>query len=387
MGRGRHAERLGGRMRRAGVRILAATLVVAGIGLCAYPAIAEWDAARRHAEVISGHDAAVSAMERDDREAMLADVRAYNAALAGEAGAMGGSAGSVGPVGPDGSAGSHDGGATGPDGGVGGAGSRGDGAILRRYDDLLNPNGDGVMGMLAIPKIDVRLPIRHGVDDAALADAVGHDPGSALPIGGDGNRSILAGHRGLPSAELFTRLDELVAGDTFSITVLGTTRVYRVTDIRVVDPQWSGAAGIAGVGSTGAGAGPTDAKSAGAGDPDTSAADNPLAPIPGRDLITLVTCTPYGVNTHRLLVTGERARDLESGRGKGSGNALVAGRSAHAPVRIPTSVDAWFRSGWAAAFAVALTLGVAAVAAVVRTVSRRVCRRGSRRRARSSVPG
>ncbi|MBT1164673.1 class C sortase [Bifidobacterium felsineum] len=140
------------------------------------------------------------------------------------------------------------------------------------YNRLLDVEGNGIMGVLRIPKIGLRLPIRHGTSEESLSDGVGHLATTPLPIGGKGHRSVLAAHRGLPDRELFTRLDELKENDLFNITVLDRTHWYRVTDVKVVDPS------------------------------DVNA----IQPIPGRDLITLLTCTPYGVNTMRLLVTGER---------------------------------------------------------------------------------
>lgn len=133
--------------------------------------------------------------------------------------------------------------------------------------------GQGVMGSISIPRIGVDLTIRHGSGEQALRTGVGHLHGTSLPVGGPGTHTALTGHRGLPDAELFTRLDELRRGDPFYLHILGDTLAYRVSDIRVVDPDQV----------------------------------DSLRIIPGRDLVTLVTCTPYGVNTQRLLVTGERA--------------------------------------------------------------------------------
>lgn len=133
--------------------------------------------------------------------------------------------------------------------------------------------GDGVMGTLSIPKIGVDLTIRHGSSDAVLAEGLGHLHGTSLPVGGKGTHAALTGHRGMPDRLMLTRLDEMREGDPFYLHILGRTLAYKVVDIRVVEPDDTGA----------------------------------LAVRPGRDLVTLVTCTPYGINTHRLLVTGERA--------------------------------------------------------------------------------
>lgn len=145
-------------------------------------------------------------------------------------------------------------------------------ALPDNYEEVLNIDGDGVMGSVEIPKIDVDLPIYHGTSEEVLERGVGHVEQTALPIGGENRHPVLTGHRGLPSAELFSRLDELERGDEFYITVLGETIAYKVDKISVVLP---------------------------------SEISN-LQAEPGEDLCTLVTCTPYGVNTHRLLVRGSR---------------------------------------------------------------------------------
>ena len=143
---------------------------------------------------------------------------------------------------------------------------------LSRYASILDVSGTGIMCSIEIPKIKVNLPIYHGVDEGVLQIAVGHIPGSSLPIGGESTHSVLSGHRGLPSARLFTDLDKLTEGDTFLINVLDEVLTYEVDQILIVDPY------------------------------DLSS----LEIIPGEDLVTLVTCTPYGINTHRLLVRGHR---------------------------------------------------------------------------------
>lgn len=143
--------------------------------------------------------------------------------------------------------------------------------ILERYEQILE-FGNGIMGSITIPKIGVELSVYHGVSDAVLQKGVGHVPRSAFPIGGAGNHSVLTGHTGLPSAELFTDLTELAVGDVFYLRVLGETLAYGVDQITVVLPHEV----------------------------------DQLGPVGGRDYCTLVTCTPYGINSHRLLVRGER---------------------------------------------------------------------------------
>lgn len=140
------------------------------------------------------------------------------------------------------------------------------------YDQLLRMDVSGMMGYIIIPKIDVELPIYHTTSEAVLQSGIGHFPSSSLPVGGESTHSVLTGHRGLPSKILFTDLDKLVEGDVFYIKILGETFAYQVDQILTVLPE------------------ETDA----------------LQIEPGKDYLTLVTCTPYAVNTHRLLVRGVR---------------------------------------------------------------------------------
>ena len=140
------------------------------------------------------------------------------------------------------------------------------------YLACLNLTGDGMMGYVQIPKINVKLPIFHTTDEEVLQTAAGHLEGSSLPVGGEGNHAVISAHRGLPSAALFTDLDRLAEGDCFLLYILDDVLCYRVDQISVVEPE------------------------------DTST----LAAEDGRDLVTLLTCTPYGVNSHRLLVRGCR---------------------------------------------------------------------------------
>lgn len=140
------------------------------------------------------------------------------------------------------------------------------------YDQLLNPSGDNIMGTIEIPKIHVKLPIFHGVGEKSLQRGAGHLEGTSLPIGGKSTHSVISAHRGLPSAILFTDLDQMAKGDLFYLHIMEEVFAYRVVDIQTVLPHQS----------------------------------ELLAIQPNRDLCTLLTCTPYGVNSHRLLVTGER---------------------------------------------------------------------------------
>ena len=140
------------------------------------------------------------------------------------------------------------------------------------YHSILNHSGTGIMGSIDIPIIDVSLPIYHGTSDEILSNSVGHVKESSFPVGGKNTRSILTAHRGLPSSKLFTRLDEIVKDDLFYINVYGETLAYKVIDIQEILPEQI----------------------------------DKLEIIPEKDLVSLITCTPYGINTHRLVVTGER---------------------------------------------------------------------------------
>ena len=145
------------------------------------------------------------------------------------------------------------------------------------YDALLDISGTGVMGYIEIPTVNISLPVYHGTEDAVLQIAVGHLEWSSLPVGGESTHCVLSGHRGLPSAKLFTNLDKLVAGDKFIMRVLDEVLTYEVDQILIVEP--------------------TDVST--------------LMIEAGKDLCTLVTCTPYGINSHRLLVRGHRIENQD----------------------------------------------------------------------------
>ena len=143
------------------------------------------------------------------------------------------------------------------------------------YNSLLNLNGDGVMGYIEIPKLDLRLSIAHGTDEDVLQKMVGHVEGTSLPVGGESTHAVLSAHRGLPTAKLFSDLDLMRVGDRFTIYTLNQALTYQVDQITVILPEEIEA----------------------------------LAIEPGKDYVTLMTCTPYAVNTHRLLVRGVRVPD------------------------------------------------------------------------------
>ena len=228
-------------MRSRSIAPFAAALLlfVGGAAVFCYPAVSSMLAERNQARVVQTYEQTVQAESEADLAAQWALAEEYNENLAGD------------PV--------HD-----PF--VPGSGY----ALPDNYLEVLNL--DGVMGRLTIPKIDLDLPIYHGTDEATLQKGVGHIESTSLPIGGEYRHAVLTGHRGLPSAELFTRLDELDIGDEFTIHVLDKTLAYQVDRILTVEPD--------------------ELES--------------LVAEPGRDYVTLVTCTPYGVNTHRLLVRGSR---------------------------------------------------------------------------------
>ena len=140
------------------------------------------------------------------------------------------------------------------------------------YNETLDVTGTGMMGYVEIPKINVSLPIYHGTDAEILQIAIGHIPGTSLPVGGESTHCVISGHRGLPSAELFTDIDQLKIGDTFMLQILDQTLYYEVDQIKTVLPTEK----------------------------------DDLKIVEGQDYCTLMTCTPYGVNTHRLLVRGHR---------------------------------------------------------------------------------
>ena len=146
---------------------------------------------------------------------------------------------------------------------------------LANYDSVLNISGSGVMGFITIPKLGVELPIYHTISTEVLNIACGHLEGTSLPIGGESTHSVLSAHRGLPHAKLFTDLDKMELGDTFQITVLDQTLTYQIDQIKVVRPD--------------------DVRD--------------IQIVPGEDLCTLLTCTPYGINSHRLLVRGRRVEN------------------------------------------------------------------------------
>lgn len=146
------------------------------------------------------------------------------------------------------------------------------------YDTILDVTGTGIMGYVYIEKIGVKLPIYHGTSEGVLQEAAGHLQGTSFPVGGEGTHAVLSAHRGLPSAKLFTDLDKIEVGDTFTVNILDRVLTYEVDDISIVLPNEV----------------------------------DKLQIEPGQDYVTLMTCTPYGINTHRLLVRGHRVDTVET---------------------------------------------------------------------------
>lgn len=212
-------------------------VLLAGLSLMLYPLVSDLWNETRQSRAIADYTQAVAAMDDQSYRQLLRDAQAYNAELLDH---------------PDRFYPTEE--------------------EISRYEGLLNVAGSGVMGYVEIPSIQVLLPIYHGVDEAVLQTAIGHIEGTSLPVGGESTHCVISGHRGLPSAKLFTDLDQLDLGDTFRLRILDEVLTYEVDQIRIVEPD-----------------------------------DLSLLEIePGEDLCTLVTCTPYGVNSHRLLVRGRR---------------------------------------------------------------------------------
>ncbi|WP_438353802.1 class C sortase [Microbacterium sp. CJ88] len=232
--------------RVSGLSIVIAVTALAGVLLLMYPTIAAWFTQYQQALEIDQYSGAVRDLGPNARTDAIAAATAYNAQLTDGSSVV--AANERKPL----------------------AGQ--DAAAHDSYGTLLNADAEGLMARIRIPSIDADLPIFHGTSDDTLARGVGHLEGTALPVGGVGTHSVLTGHRGLATAELFDHLDQVKVDDTFTIEVFGEILTYRVISTTVVEPQ------------------------------DTET----LYPQPGKDLVTLITCTPLGINSHRILVTGER---------------------------------------------------------------------------------
>ena len=220
--------------------LLLTIILMIGVCLIAYPSVSDWWNSFHQTRAIAKYSKKVANMDRQEFDRMIEEAEAYNAKLVGQRHRF----------------------------------------VLtdeqrEEYNSVLNVDGTGIMAYIDIPKIDVSLPIYHGVDQSILQVAIGHIEGSSLPIGGKGTHSVVSGHRGLPAARLFTNLDQLEVGDKFIVQILDRTITYEVDQIRIVLPEEF----------------------------------QDLEINPEEDLMTLVTCTPYKINTHRLLVRGHRVEN------------------------------------------------------------------------------
>ncbi len=213
-----------------------------GLLLVLYPTVSNFLSNREQKKVIREYSNIVNNMDKEEKEAMYNEAVDYNKKIYEN--------GMIDYSNPD---------------------------AVEGYNDILDVSGTGIMGYISIPKINVELPIYHGTSDGVLQVAVGHLEGSSLPVGGENTHCVLSGHRGLPSADLFTHLDRLNVHDIFTISVLDKILVYEIDQIKVVAP----------------------------GDTQYLQIED------GKDYCTLLTCTPYGINTHRLLVRGVRVADSD----------------------------------------------------------------------------
>ncbi len=220
-------------------------VLLAGLSLLLYPSVSDYWNSFHQTQAIASYAENVATMDQARYDALWEDAKAYNASLLGRSNAYLLSE-----------------------------------AQRAQYEELLDVSGLGVMGYIEIPSIGCSLPIYHGTEESVLQIAVGHLDWTSLPVGGASTHCVLSGHRGLPSAKLFTNLDKLVEGDVFMLRVLDEVLTYEVDQILIVEPQEVAALQI----------------------------------VEGKDYCTLVTCTPYGVNTHRLLVRGHRIENIEEAK-------------------------------------------------------------------------
>ena len=224
------------------VNLILCLIILIGVGLLSYPSVADWWNSFHQSRAIASYATAVSQLDTKEFDRMFEEAEEYNRRLA--------------------------------DTGIKWSMTEGD---IREYNSILDISDSGIMGYIDIPKIRQTLPIYHGTDDAVLQIAIGHLAGTSFPVGGESTHCVVSGHRGLPSARLFTDLDKLVVGDIWTMTILNRTVTYEVDQIRIVEPE------------------------------DLSE----LQITEGNDYCTLLTCTPYGINSHRLLVRGHRIPNLD----------------------------------------------------------------------------
>ncbi|WP_254908800.1 class C sortase [Leucobacter sp. 7(1)] len=267
-------------------------LVLGGLGLVEYPTVASWVTQYNQSRVLEDQTRATTEQAAAELARSFNEAVAYNAAL--QSGAL-------------------------VEAGVNVASGTGAGDTKLDYWGLLVADPSRIMARLRIPAIDLDLPTYHGTADDTLLKGLGHLEGTSLPVGGKGTRSVITGHRGLADATMFTNLDRVKDGDVFSVEVLGQVLSYRVSDIQVVDPE------------------------------DTER----IRAVPGKDLMTLITCTPLGINTQRILITGERITPTPQGEIDAMGDAPdVPGFPWWAPISgaILLGVGTWYwRAGYAPA--------------------------------------
>ena len=238
------------------------TIMVIGFLILAYPSVSDWWNSFHQSRAIASYVETVANLDQSEFDKMIADAEYYNASLIDKKNRFKMSE-----------------------------------EETRAYNSILDVTGTGIMGYVQIPKIHISYPIYHGTEDTVLQIAIGHIAGSSLPVGGAGTHCLISGHRGLPSARLFTDIDKLTEGDTFVLQVLDRTYTYEVDQIRIVLPE----------------------------ELDSLTID------PEKDYCTLITCTPYGINTHRLLVRGHRV-DNELDGSKVVAEAIVLRPEIVAPV-------------------------------------------------------
>lgn len=229
-------------MKKNGSTIILILIFLTGLSLLLYPTVSDYWNSFHQTRAIASYEEIVATLDEEEYEEIWAEAVAYNKKLLTQPNRWN-------PTSEE----------------------------IEAYESLLNVAGNAIMGYVEIPSISCTLPIYHGTDEAVLQIAIGHMEGSSLPVGGESTHCVISGHRGLPSAKLFTKLDELVEGDVFMLQVLGETLTYEVDQIRIVEPREIDALEI----------------------------------VEGEDYCTLVTCTPYGVNSHRLLVRGHRVENRE----------------------------------------------------------------------------
>lgn len=234
-------------------RFIQGIILLVGLGILLYPSLSEYLSEKNATKAVEAYEDAISKIDKEKIQEALAAAKAYNQLLV--------SGKSIDETVYDGA---------------------GHLVTLDSYDDLLNVAGNGVMGYIYIPKLNVKINIHHGTEDTVMQTAIGHMQGSSLPVGGKSTHVVLTGHRGLPSVSLFTDLDQLKKGDQFFLHILDKTLCYSVDHIVTVLPNNLEHLAIEG----------------------------------GKDYVTLVTCTPYGVNSHRLLVRGKRTAYKAKADGK-----------------------------------------------------------------------